>query len=102
LNTHDDDDDDDDDHHVVMPHTQVVEDGVTNVLRVKGAFLTSFSSTIGASLVPAVVSVINSAMPVLIKFMTSFEKWDGAQMTIKQLVIRWVGPHGSSRSRRRR
>lgn len=69
--------------------SQNLETQVTTTLQQNNnSYLASFASSIGASIVPAVVSVINSAMPVLIKTCTNFEKWDGARATIKQLVFR--------------
>lgn len=70
--------------------SQRLEDEVTTTLQhsPKYRFLGGLSATIGVSIVPAVVSIINSVMPNVIKNLTNFEKWDGARDAVKQLVFR--------------
>jgi len=41
-----------------------------------------------SSIVPATVSIINTIMPILIKALTDFERWESQKVAIKQLVFR--------------
>jgi hypothetical protein len=70
------------------PRSADINVQVTKTLATRGSSLGSLGTSIGASLVPTVVSVINSIMPPLIQAVTTFERWDGADFIVKQLVFR--------------
>lgn len=67
---------------IILLTTQSSE--IQEQIATNAAFLAPYAST----LVPAVVTIINSILPTIISLLTMLEKWDDVGFSIKAMVIR--------------